>query len=63
MAGSCVGCPSSTATLRQGVEKMLMHYIPEVRGIEQVKGEEQVVGERELEELEKRIDDDTKAYA
>jgi hypothetical protein len=40
-----------------------MHYIPEVRGIEQVKGEEQVVGERELEELEKRIDDDTKAYA
>ncbi|CAN0252154.1 unnamed protein product, partial [Pylaiella littoralis] len=28
--GSCVGCPSSTITLKNGVEKMLMHYIPEV---------------------------------
>ena len=31
LAGSCVGCPSSSVTLRNGVEKMLMHYIPEVR--------------------------------
>lgn len=30
LAGSCVGCPSSTVTLKNGVEKMLMHYIPEV---------------------------------
>lgn len=30
LAGSCVGCPSSTITLKNGVEKMLMHYIPEV---------------------------------
>ena len=37
MAGSCVGCPSSTQTLKQGVEGMLMHYIPEVQGIEQVR--------------------------
>ena len=36
LAGSCVGCPSSSVTLRQGVEKMLMHYIPEVKGIEEV---------------------------
>jgi Fe-S cluster biogenesis protein NfuA len=36
MAGSCVGCPSSSLTLKQGVEGMLMHYIPEVNGIEQV---------------------------
>jgi len=36
MAGSCVGCPSSTATLRGGVENMLKHYVPEVEGIEQV---------------------------
>jgi Fe-S cluster biogenesis protein NfuA len=32
LAGSCVGCPSSSVTLRNGVEKMLMHYIPEVKG-------------------------------
>lgn len=36
LAGSCVGCPSSTVTLRNGVENMLMHYIPEVKGIEDV---------------------------
>ena len=36
MAGSCVGCPSSSVTLRNGVENMLMHYIPEVKGIEEV---------------------------
>lgn len=45
LAGSCVGCPSSSVTLRNGVENMLMHYIPEVKGIEEVsalanKGEE-----------------------
>lgn len=34
LAGSCVGCPSSTITLKNGVEKMLMHYIPEVGYIE-----------------------------
>lgn len=31
LAGSCVGCPSSSVTLRNGVENMLMHYIPEVK--------------------------------
>jgi Fe-S cluster biogenesis protein NfuA len=28
--GSCSGCPSSTATLRMGIENMLRHYVPEV---------------------------------
>ena len=36
MAGSCVGCPSSTVTLRNGVENMLQHYVPEVEAIEAV---------------------------
>jgi Fe-S cluster biogenesis protein NfuA len=36
LAGSCVGCPSSSATLRGGVENMLKHYVPEVTGIEDV---------------------------
>ena len=30
MQGSCSGCPSSTATLKSGIENMLKHYIPEV---------------------------------
>lgn len=36
LAGSCVGCPSSSVTLRNGVENMLKHYIPEVKGIEEL---------------------------
>jgi Fe-S cluster biogenesis protein NfuA len=30
LQGSCSGCPSSTATLRMGIENMLKHYVPEV---------------------------------
>ena len=33
MQGSCSGCPSSTATLKAGIENMLRHYIPEVREV------------------------------
>jgi Fe-S cluster biogenesis protein NfuA len=35
MKGSCAGCPSSTATLKSGVENMLKHYVPEVTRVEQ----------------------------
>ncbi len=34
--GSCSGCPSSTATLKQGIENMLKHYVPEVTSVEAV---------------------------
>jgi Fe-S cluster biogenesis protein NfuA len=30
MRGACSGCPSSTATLKMGIENMLKHYVPEV---------------------------------
>ena len=30
MQGACAGCPSSTATLKMGIENMLKHYVPEV---------------------------------
>ena len=33
MKGSCSGCPSSTATLKAGIENMLKHYVPEVREV------------------------------
>jgi Fe-S cluster biogenesis protein NfuA len=33
MRGACAGCPSSTATLKMGVENMLRHYIPEVESV------------------------------
>ncbi len=38
MHGACSGCPSSTATLKGGIENMLKHYIPEVIGVEAVNG-------------------------
>ena len=34
LQGSCSGCPSSTATLKQGVQNLLCHYIPEVKQVE-----------------------------
>lgn len=36
MRGACSGCPSSSATLKAGVEQMMRHYIPEVTRVEQV---------------------------
>ena len=36
MRGACAGCPSSTLTLKQGIENMLRHYVPEVTSVEQV---------------------------
>ena len=36
LQGSCSGCPSSTMTLKQGVQNLLCHYIPEVRGVEAI---------------------------
>ncbi len=38
MRGACSGCPSSTATLKAGVENMLKHYVPEVTRVEQTLG-------------------------
>ena len=33
MQGACSGCPSSTATLKMGIENMLKHYVPEVKEV------------------------------
>lgn len=42
MQGACSGCPSSSVTLKSGIENMLMHYVPEVKGVEQeLDGEEE----------------------
>ena len=36
LQGSCSGCPSSTMTLKQGVQNLLCHYIPEVKAVEAI---------------------------
>jgi Fe-S cluster biogenesis protein NfuA len=36
MKGSCSGCPSSTATLKHGIQNLLRHFLPDVREVEAV---------------------------
>ena len=36
MKGACAGCPSSTATLKHGIQNLLHHFVPEVEHVEQV---------------------------
>ena len=36
MHGACSGCPSSTVTLKNGVENMLRHYVPEVQEVQSI---------------------------
>lgn len=55
LKGSCRGCSSSTVTLKTGIERMMMHYIPEVKGVEEVVDQEQAIALEEFEKLEKRL--------
>jgi NFU1 iron-sulfur cluster scaffold homolog, mitochondrial len=54
LLGSCVGCPSSSITLKQGVENMLMHYIPEVKAVHALEDEEKE------NSFEGEVDEETK---
>ena len=36
MQGACSGCPSSTATLKHGIQNLLRHFVPEVQQVEQI---------------------------
>ncbi|HHI82021.1 MAG TPA: NifU family protein, partial [Rhizobiales bacterium] len=36
MKGACSGCPSSTATLKHGIENLLKHFIPEISEVRAV---------------------------
>ncbi|GAA6038381.1 hypothetical protein JCM8097_007620 [Rhodosporidiobolus ruineniae] len=55
LKGSCRGCESSAVTLKSGIERMLMHYIPEVKEVEQVLGPEEAVAEDEFAKFEARL--------
>ena len=43
LQGSCSGCPSSTMTLKQGVQNLLCHYLPEVKRVEAVQYEKRIL--------------------
>jgi Fe-S cluster biogenesis protein NfuA len=36
MKGACSGCPSSTATLKHGIQNLLKHFLPDVREVEAI---------------------------
>ena len=42
LMGACDGCPSSSVTLKSGIENMLMHYVPEVKGVQQWSPEDEL---------------------
>ncbi|KAJ3789727.1 scaffold protein Nfu/NifU N terminal-domain-containing protein [Lentinula aff. detonsa] len=60
LKGSCRGCDSSTVTLKSGIERMLMHYIPEVKGVEQVLDQEEQIALNEFDKLERKLNKETR---
>ncbi|GAB1519279.1 hypothetical protein RhiTH_002345 [Rhizoctonia solani] len=60
LKGSCRGCSSSTVTLKTGIERMMMHYIPEVKAVEQVLDQEETIALDEFAKLERRIQEKDK---
>lgn len=58
LKGSCRGCDSSTVTLKNGVERMLTHYIPEVSSVEEVLDPEDEISLDEFAKLESKLEKD-----
>mmetsp|Transcript_13308 Transcript_13308/g.26527 ORF Transcript_13308/g.26527 Transcript_13308/m.26527 type:complete len:321 (+) Transcript_13308:252-1214(+) len=56
MMGACSGCPSSSITLKSGIENMLMHYIPEVKGVVEAEADDaEIEGEKAFQKLEQHL--------
>ena len=55
LQGACRSCSSSIVTLRNGIENMLMYYVPEVKGVEQVQDEADEISAAEFGRVEKTL--------
>ncbi|KAK9781048.1 putative NifU-like protein [Seiridium cardinale] len=55
LRGACRTCDSSTVTLKNGIEGMLMHYIEEVKGVHQVTDPEEEIALAEFEKFEEKL--------
>ncbi|RYP12143.1 hypothetical protein DL767_011479 [Monosporascus sp. MG133] len=55
LRGACRTCDSSTVTLKNGIEGMLMHYIEEVKGVEQVMDQEEEIAMKEFAKFEEKL--------
>lgn len=56
LRGACRSCDSSSVTLKNGIEAMLMHYVEEVTAVEQVLDPEEEVSLQEFQKLEKKLE-------
>lgn len=55
MQGACSGCPSSSVTLKSGIENMLMHYIPEVKAVVEYEDGMDLVSDAPFKKLEDHL--------
>ncbi|KAF8420026.1 scaffold protein Nfu/NifU N terminal-domain-containing protein [Tirmania nivea] len=55
LRGACRTCDSSTVTLKNGIESMLMHYVEEVKAVEQVLDQEEEIALKEFEKFEEKL--------
>jgi len=55
LRGACRTCDSSTVTLKNGIESMLMHYIEEVQGVQQVLDQEEEIAMQEFAKFEEKL--------
>jgi len=55
LRGACRTCDSSTVTLKNGIEGMLMHYIEEVKGVTQVLDQEEEIAMAEFAKFEEKL--------
>lgn len=58
LVGSCTGCPSSTVTLKNGIQNMMQFYIPEVDKVEQVEDEVDKISAKVFSEVERKLQDE-----
>ncbi|KAG6175020.1 hypothetical protein E4U51_007377 [Claviceps purpurea] len=61
LRGACRTCDSSTVTLKNGIEGMLMHYIEEVKGVQQILDQEEEVALQEFSKFEEKLKHQQKA--
>ncbi|KAM4060026.1 nifU-like domain-containing protein [Hirsutella rhossiliensis] len=55
LRGACRTCDSSTVTLKNGIEGMLMHYIEEVKGVHQILDQEEEIAMQEFAKFEEKL--------
>ncbi|KAF2839511.1 HIRA-interacting protein [Patellaria atrata CBS 101060] len=55
LRGACKGCDKSAITLQNGIESMMMHYISEVKGVQQVLSPEDDISQKEFQKFEEKL--------